>query len=79
MTTDTDATAAAEALAEVDAAQRHRELREQFKEWEREGYDGHGRHAGSAKSKGEIRRRRQRRKAKQRARATLTQTMERAS
>ena len=59
MTTDTDAT--------TDAADRVAELRQQYREWERSTYDGHGRHAGSAKSKGEIRPRRQGRRAKQNA------------
>ena len=50
------------------AADRLNELGQQYRAWEGSTYDGHGRRAGSAKSKGELRRRRARRRAKQKAR-----------
>ena len=58
----------------TDAEARHRELRRQFKEWERSvAYDGHGRHAGSAKAKAAQRIRCQRRRSAERVRQWTAQ------
>ena len=63
MTTDADRLAE----VELDAAQRHRALREQFKEWERSSYDGHGRRSLAGPAMDQLRKRAKRRRAKQRA------------
>ena len=75
MTTDADRLAE----VELDPAERHRSLRQQYVAQQRAAGDGHGRNRRPVASMAELRRRRARRKQKQRARAVQSQTMERIS
>ena len=55
--------------AEVDAAERHRALRAQWIEQQRQNGDGHNRRSTAGASMADLRRRRQRRRAAARLRA----------